>query len=72
MSFIFFFSIFSSGGHCVQPGGPILAIFVKGYKRNISVKYYEIRQLAAKMSLKVFFFLFLALVAIVFSRVEPF
>ena len=32
------FSIFGSGGHFVQPSRTILAIFVKGRKRNISVK----------------------------------
>ena len=32
------FSFCSSGGHFVQPNGTILAILVKGHKRNISVK----------------------------------
>ena len=32
------FSIFSSVGHFVKPKGIILAILVKGHKRNISVK----------------------------------
>ena len=32
------FSIFSSGDHFVQQSGTILAILVKGDKRNISVK----------------------------------
>ena len=32
------FSIFSSGGHFVKSKGTILAILVKGHKRNISVK----------------------------------
>ena len=32
--FCFVFSIFSSGGHFVQVNGTILAILVKGYKRN--------------------------------------
>ena len=36
--FFGFFSIFSSGGHFVQPSRTILAILVKGHKRNTSVK----------------------------------
>ena len=35
------FSIFSSGGHYVQPSGTILAYLVKGHSRNISVKLFE-------------------------------
>ena len=31
---------FSSGSHFVQPSGNILAILVKRYKRNISVKLF--------------------------------
>ena len=38
MFFVFFFSIFSSGGHFVQPSGTILAILVEGHSRNIPVK----------------------------------
>ena len=39
MSFnVVVFSLFSSGGHFVQPSGIILAILVKGHKRNTSVK----------------------------------
>ena len=34
------FSIFSSGGHFVQPRGTTLAILVKGHKRPISVKLF--------------------------------
>ena len=34
------FSIFSSGGNFVKPKGTILAILVKGHKRNISVKLF--------------------------------
>ena len=34
----FFFSVFSSGGNFVQLGGTILAILVKGHKRNTSEK----------------------------------
>ena len=37
---VFFSSVFSSGGHFVQPSGTILAILVKGHKRNISVKLF--------------------------------
>ena len=40
MSFKDFFSIFSSGGHLVQPSEAILAILVKGHMRNISVKLF--------------------------------
>ena len=36
-----FFSIFSSGGHFVQPSGTILAYLVECYSRNISVKLFE-------------------------------
>ena len=39
--FVVFFSIFSSGGHFVQPSGTILAHLVEGYPRNISVKLYK-------------------------------
>ena len=35
------FSIFSSGGHFVQPSTTILAYFVEGHTRNISMKLYE-------------------------------
>ena len=34
------FSIFSSGGYFVKPKGTILAILVKGNKKNISVKLF--------------------------------
>ena len=33
-----FFSIFSSGSHFVQTSITVLAILVKGHKRNVSVK----------------------------------
>ena len=36
------FSIFSSGGHLVQPSGTILAYLVDGHPRNISVKLFDI------------------------------
>ena len=36
----FFFSIFSSGNHFVQQSRTILAILVKGHKRNIDVKLF--------------------------------
>ena len=39
------FSIFSSGGHFVQRSRNILAILVKGYLRNISVKSFCSRAL---------------------------
>ena len=34
------FSIFSSGGHFVQRSATILAIFVEGHPKNISVKLF--------------------------------
>ena len=34
------FSFFSSGGHFVQQSGTILAIYVEGRLRNISVKLF--------------------------------
>ena len=35
------FSIFSSGGHFVQPNTTILAYLVESQPRNISVKLFE-------------------------------
>ena len=35
------FSIFSSGGHFVQPSTTILAYLVEGHPRDISVKLFE-------------------------------
>ena len=55
MSFKGFF--FSSGDHFVQQS-KILAILVKGDKRNISVKSFSIRQLAKEEMFKVFFFFY--------------
>ena len=68
----FFSSIFSSGKHFVQQIRTILAILAKGHKRNIDFGYFEIRPLTTEMPFKGFFFLFLALVTILFSRAEPF
>ena len=65
------FSIFNSGDHFVQQSRTILAILVKGDKRNISVKSLLIRPLAKNM-FKGSFFLILALAAILFSRAELF
>ena len=48
-----FFSYFSSGNHFVQQSRTILAILVKGHKKDISV-YFEIRPLAMEMSFKGF------------------
>ena len=61
------FSIFSSGGHFVQWSGTILAILVDGHPRHISVKknLKSSRLTRKRCRLKVF--LFLALVAILFS-----
>ena len=50
----------------------ILAIFVEGHSRNISVNYFEIGPLACKEMLFKSFLLFLALAAILFSRAKRF
>ena len=51
------FSIFSSGGHFVQPSGTILAILVEGHPKNISSNYVEISLLALEeMSFYGFFY----------------
>ena len=68
MSFKGFFSIFSSGGYFVQLSGTILAILVKGHKRNITLTLGH--WLRKSCILKVF--LFLALAVILFSQMEPF
>ena len=34
--------IYNSGGHFVRQSGSILAIFVEGVMRNISVNYFEL------------------------------
>ena len=41
MKLYFFFSIFSSGGHFIQPSRTILAILVEGHSRNIPVKLFQ-------------------------------
>ena len=73
--FFVFFNNFSSGGHFVHKSETILAILVEGYPGNISV------QLCLKSThlpwricfvLNVFFLLFLALAAVLFSEAEPF
>ena len=58
------FSIFSSGSHFVQRSGTILAILVEGHSRNIPIKLFQ-NPLTG-------YFLFLALVAILFSGTKPF
>ena len=35
------FSIFNSGGHFVQGNGTIIAIFIKGHPRKISMKLFS-------------------------------
>ena len=67
------FSIFSSGGHFVQWSRTILAIFIAGYPRNISVKLIlkSDHWPRRRCRLKVLSF-FLALEAILFSVAEPF
>ena len=66
------FSIFSSDGHFVQRSGTILAILVEGHPKNISTKlcWNQPIGLGADVILQVF--LFLALAATLFSRVEQF
>ena len=59
-----------SGGHFVQPSRTILAINVKGHKRNTSVKLLGNQAIGRRCLLKVS--LFLALAAILFSQAEPF
>ena len=66
MSFIGFFSIFSSGGHFVQGNRTIFAILVESPKEH----FCEIIWPARICHLKVF--LFLALAAILFSGLKPF
>ena len=65
------FSFFSSGGHFVKPKGTILAILVKGHKRNISVKLFRNPVIGLRGFLFKGFSI-LALVAILFSGAEPF
>ena len=70
------YSIFSSGGHFVRWRGTIVTILVEGHLRNMPVKYAcEIILKSGlwprrRCHLKVF--LFLALVAILFSGAKPF
>ena len=73
MSFEDFFSIYNSGSYLVQWSGTILAILVQG-QETWDENFCEIILKSAwdKMSVKDFFFLFLALGAILFSGMEPF
>ena len=64
------FSIFSSGGHFIQWSRTSFAILVEGNPRNISVNLKSVHWSRRRSNLKVF--LFLALVAILFSGAEPF
>ena len=50
------FFIFSSGGHFVKPKVTILAILVKGHKRNISVKLFWKNGHRPEMLFKGFFY----------------
>ena len=62
------FSIFSSHSHFVQWSGTILAILVEGHARNISVNFFESGHwLRRRRRCRLNVFLFLALVAILFS-----
>ena len=64
------FSIFSSGGHFVKPKETILAILVKGHEEHFCEFILKSCHRPQRCCLKVF--LFLALVAILFSGAEPF
>ena len=64
------FSSFSFGGHFVQRSGTILAILVEGHLRNIPVILKSAYWPKRRFHLKVF--LFLPLLAILYSGAEPF
>ena len=64
-------SIFSSGGHFVQQKRSVCAILVEGMMRSICVKLFlQLDQPFKRCRLEIF--LFLALVAILFSRAYQF
>ena len=63
------FSIFSSGGHFVEGNGTIFAMLVEGHPRNI--KLFLNRAIVLR-GCRLKAFLFLALMAILFSRAEQF
>ena len=66
-------SILRSGDHFVQWSRTILAFLVKGRKRKISVKlFWNWSTGLGDVIERFFFFLFLALVAILFSGAERF
>ena len=53
----FFFSLFSSGRHLVQPSGAILPNFLRAIGGTLLCKYFEIRPLAKdEMSFEGFLF----------------
>ena len=66
------FSIFSFGGHFVQPSRTTLAILVEGHKRTISKKLFQNQATGQGGDVLLKIFLFLALVAILFNGAEPF
>ena len=66
------FSNFSSGGRFVQRSITNLAILVEGHPKIICVKLFRNRPIALGGDVVLQVFLFLALVAILFSGTEPF
>ena len=65
-----FMLIFSSGGHFVQQSGIILAILIEGHPKNRCEIILKSGHWPRRCHLKVF--LFLDLVAILFSRADQF
>ena len=74
MSFNVFFPIFSSGGHLVKRNETVWEILVEGHPSNIPVKLFQNPSTCSggQDIKKVFFYIFLALVAILFSKAERF
>ena len=66
------FSIYSPSGHFVQQSGTIGAILLECYTRNISVKIFQNLLIGLAEEVVYFFFLFIALAAILFNGAEPF
>ena len=67
------FSIFSSGGHLVQWRRIVRAILVESYPRNFPVKLFQnLSTILEEEVVLSFFFLFIALAAILFNEAEPF
>ena len=76
MPFKVFFSIFNSGGHCIQRSGTILAILVEGHQKKyfyeIILKSVHYSRRRFHLNVFCFLFLFLTLAAILFSVAERF